>query len=101
MKLQKCEIKSDIISVSGFLVIKITGSKEKENQNYYCGGRKFGKFTLEIPIKQENFWLKNQQPKITKEDGIFTISYEIQDPNFGGTYSIQKNHDNQIYQNQI
>jgi HSP20 family molecular chaperone IbpA len=97
----KCEIKSDINSISGFLVIKITGSKEKENQNYPCGGRKFGKFTLEIPIKQENFWLKNQQPKITKEDGIFTISYEIQDPNFGGTYSIQKNHDNQIYQNQI
>ena len=41
-------------------------------------GREFGNFSLSIPIKQEDFVIKNEKPLFYSENGIIILSYKIE-----------------------
>ena len=66
-----------------YTIIKINGRKEKdgnlemENCNIY-NGRDFGNFSVNIPIKQEDFVIKNEKPLFYSENGIIILSYKIE-----------------------
>ena len=93
-----CKIESSIQLSGEYIIIKITGDKykdEDENENpelmsYNFDGREFGHFSLDIRLKQEDFYIKNESPKIEKKDGIFTISYQIEETKLKGGYPLPK-----------
>ena len=58
--------------------------------SYNFDGREFGHFSLDIRLKQEDFYIKNESPKIEKKDGIFTISYQIEETKLKGGYPLPK-----------
>ena len=89
-----CSIETNVELNGEYIIIKIRGDKEKdmsvENvENNFYNGREFGKFSLDIPFKQDDFYLKNERPKILKEDGIFILIYQIEKINLGGVYPFQ------------
>ena len=72
--------KNHIIQSGEYVIIKISGTKENEDnqeniESNFNNGRKFGNFSLTIPLKQEGFIIKNEQTKIEKNDGIFILSF--------------------------
>ena len=72
------------IQYSGeYVIIQIDGKKELETnsdieENNIYNKREFGKFSLIIPIKQEDFIIKNEKPGFKAKDGIITLSYKIE-----------------------
>jgi len=79
-----CKIRPDIIKYKEYAVIKILGQKKekKEIQNVekiLSSTREFGNFSLNIPIKQEGFYFKQESPRIIKNDGIFILYFRIEE----------------------
>ena len=86
-----CTFESAIQLNGEYIVIKINGNKVFDEKslkkgNVFYNGREYGKFSLDIPIKQENFIIKNERPIIQKEDGIFIIYYQIEVNKLGGQF---------------
>ena len=78
-----CNIQSKTIQSGEYVIIKISGTKENEDnqeniESNFNNGRKFGNFSLTIPLKQEGFIIKNEQTKIEKNDGIFILSFPLE-----------------------
>ena len=89
-----CSIQSSVQLNAEYIVIKIKGEKERDMsvgtiEDNVLNRREFGKFSLDIPFKQTDFYLKNEKPKIYKEDGIFILIYQIEDIKLGGIYPLQ------------
>ena len=90
-----CNIESTIQFSGEYIFIKISGKKERDEESSKIedkifNGREFGHFSLDIPLKQENFYIKNEQPKIEKKDGIFILIYQLEEKNLRGIYPHQK-----------
>ena len=72
------------IQYSGeYVIIQIDGKKELETnsdieENNIYNKREFGKFSLNVPVKQEDFIIKNEKPGFKAKDGIITLSYKIE-----------------------
>lgn len=86
-----CKIESNVELNGEYIVIKITGIKEKDEiigniTNDLYNRREYGKFSLDIPLKQEDFYIKNEKPKIDKKDGIFKLVYYIEEKQLTGIY---------------
>ncbi len=66
-----------------YTVIKINGEKKQDKEPKQLGDnlyntREFGKFSLEIPLKTEDFLIKNQKPKIIHTNsGIIKLIYQL------------------------
>ena len=65
-----------------YVIIKISGNKIKdENQknidNNYYNGRKFGNFSLNIPLKIEGFTIKKEETNIKKKRWNLYINFPI------------------------
>jgi len=91
-----CKIDSDIISKGEYVIIKIKGIKEEDEQqknieNTFYNERKFGKFYLSIPLNQDGFTIKNAPPKIEKKDGIIILTYQLEKIQGRATFSPKKN----------
>ena len=81
-------IRSNVELNGKFIIIKIRGDKERDMdletiENSIYNGREFGKFSLDIPLIQDNFYLKNEKPQIYKQDGIFQLIYQIEEIKLG------------------
>ena len=78
-----CKFESSYHYSGEYTIIKINGIKEKdgnidlENSNVY-NGREYGNFSVNIPIKQEDFVIKNEQPLHYSENGIIILLYKIE-----------------------
>ena len=92
----QCEIETSIQFNGEYIIIKIIGNKnmdmdeKSEILNNLCDRREFGNFSLDIPIKHDNFYIKNESPTIQKNEGIFIISYKIEKSKLGGKYQPKK-----------
>ena len=90
-----CKIDSDIILKGEYIIIKIKGNKEEDEQiknieNTFYNERKFGKFYLSIPLNQDGFTIKNAPPKIEKFDGIIILTYQLEQIKGKATFSPKK-----------
>ena len=78
-----CDLETSCHFGGEYTIIKINGRKERdgnleiENNNIY-NGREYGNFSLNIPIKQEDFIIKNEKPLFYNENGIIILSYKIE-----------------------
>ena len=76
-------LSSDIQYSGEYAIIKLDGRKEKDaisinQKNVFYTEREFGNFSLNIPIKQVDFVIKNEKPMFESKDGILTLSYKIE-----------------------
>ena len=88
----KCDLNSSIQLIGEYVIIKIEGNKLEDDmsakiENNIFNGREFGNFYLEIPIKQEDFYIKNESPIIDKKEGIFKLAYQIEEKKLTGKYT--------------
>ena len=76
-------IKTEFIRSEGYTFIRIIGNKNKDKEpariesNIY-NSRENGEFILDIPLKYEDFWLKNKVPIVEKKNGLFIIKFELE-----------------------
>ena len=78
-------IKPNIEYAGEYTIIKIRGIKNKDKfpkleDNIY-NNREFGEFSLEIPLKTEDFLINNIKPKISEKHGLIIIQYLLEKKN--------------------
>ena len=77
-----CSIKSEIIYSGEYTIIRLKGEKRKDKEptkieeNLY-NSREMGKFTLDIPLKTEDFKIKNEDPTIEEKRGILILKFNL------------------------
>ena len=76
-------IKSKIDYIGEYTILRLTGNKEKDQlpinikDNIHIT-REFGKFSLDIPLKTEDYKLKNRKPKIEDKKGLLILEYLLE-----------------------
>ena len=77
-----CSIKSNIEYLGEYTIIKLNGikKKDKEPENYgdnLFTNREFGPFYLDIPLKTEDYLIKNEKPEIVSKNGILILEFKL------------------------
>ena len=78
-----CSIDALDIEFSGeYNIIKVRGEKKKDkepikDEDNIFNTREYGKFLIEIPLKAEEYYLKNEQPNLITKRGVFMIEYQL------------------------
>ena len=78
-----CSLTPDVYYEGVYNIIKLSGIKNKDKEplkfeDSLFNTREFGKFSLEIPLKTEEFLISDIEP-IKKDDGIFIITVKIKE----------------------
>ena len=78
-----CSLTPDVYYEGVYNIIKLSGIKYKDKEplkfeDNIFNTREFGKFSLEIPLKTEEFLISDIEP-IDKSDGIFIITVKIKE----------------------
>ena len=77
-----CKIKPSIGYSGEYTFIRIIGSKrkdkepEKDEDNLY-NSREIGDFSFNIPLKTDEYLIKNETPKIDEKKGLIIIQYQL------------------------
>ena len=85
-----CNIKTNINFIGEYTIIRIIGVKKKDKEpekledNIYCN-REFGEFSLDIPLKTEDYFIKYEKPNIIEKKGIFILEFKLEEKKFDGT----------------
>ena len=77
-------IKPSLYHLGEFNYIKLTGLKKpdkepKDMKDYIDNTREFGKFSFNIPLRVEDYHIKNKEPKIWDKKGIIFFEYELEE----------------------
>ena len=74
------KITSQVEYSGEYTVIKLTGMKkpDKEPKNNIYNSREFGNFNLVIPLKTQEFNIKNSKPDMSDKKGIIILIYDIE-----------------------
>ena len=76
-------IKSKIDYVGEYTIIRLTGNKDKDKlpedikDNIHIT-REFGKFSLDIPLKTEDYKFQNKKPEIKDKKGLLILEYLLE-----------------------
>ena len=77
-------IESSLEHIGEYTIIKLKGAKKKDKepeeleQNIF-NSREIGNFSLDIPLITEEYLIKNELPKIGKKNGIFILSFKLEE----------------------
>ena len=79
-----CELSSDLNFSGEYISININGEKKKDKEprdpdDNIINNRKTGKFFVGIPLKTEEYLLKNESPSIIYKKGVFILEYRLED----------------------
>ena len=77
-----CRIKSSIEYSGEYTIIKLIGEKKydvepKNIEDNIHNTREYGKLTLHLPLKTEDFLIKNENPTINEKKGLLILEYKI------------------------
>ena len=77
-----CSLKSSIYYSGEYVIIKLEGIKENDREPYpinknIFNNRETGKFSLDIPLKFEEYMIRNVEPKIINKNGVFILCYQL------------------------
>ena len=66
-----------------YTIIKLLGEKKQDKdqdkiQTLFFNNRKKGKFSLELPIKTEDYMIKNEDPVFTSKKGLLMLEYSVE-----------------------
>ena len=93
-----CNIKTNIDFIGEYTIIRIIGVKKKDKEpekledNIYCT-REFGEFSLDIPLKTEDYFIKYEKPNIIEKKGIFILEFKLEEKKFDETGYMSKEED--------
>ena len=77
-----CSIRSEINYSGEYTIIRLKGAKIEDKEPKKGGNlhttREFGDFNLDIPLKTEEYKIKNQKPKISDKKGVLILEYKIE-----------------------
>ena len=81
-------LKSSIEYLGEYNFIKINGSKNKDKEpvdekDNIDNTRVFGKFSVNIPLRAEEYPIKNSKPEKTDKKGIIFLEYELEEKGYG------------------
>ena len=79
----KCSINPKTDFIGEYTMIRLNGEKKKEDEkenieNRIQSTREYGKFSVEIPLKSEDYLIKHDKPSITGKNGIITLTYQLE-----------------------
>ena len=78
------KIESKLEYSGEYTVIRLTGTKKqdkepKNNTDNIHTTREFGEFNLDIPLKTEDYNIKNIKPNVFDKKGIIVLEYEYEE----------------------
>ena len=81
-----CSLISSFECIGEYKVIKISGIKKKDKEpkelkENIFNSRQFGNFSLDIPLKSEEYLIKNEKPDIMSKLGVMIITYKLEEKN--------------------
>ena len=88
-----CSINYNTENEGEYKVIKVVGNKKRDKEpekledNIY-NNREFGEFSLDIPLKNDDFLLKNENPNISAKNGLITYEFQLDKKTEGKTFEI-------------
>ena len=93
-----CSLTPDVYYEGVYNIIKLSGIKNKDKEplkfeDNIFNTREFGKFSLEIPLKTEEFLISDIEP-IDKSDGIFIITVKIMEKMPFPSYDVKDDYQN-------
>ena len=77
-----CSIKCKTIYSGEYTIIRIFGEKnndiepQKLEDNLFTN-REFGPYNLDIPLKSEDYLVKNENPKIVEKKGVLMLEFKL------------------------
>ena len=79
-------IKSNVDYAGEYKIIRLTGNKKKDKEpakleDNLFNSREFGTFSLDIPLKNEDFLIKNENPDITEKRGVLLLEFKLEEKN--------------------
>ena len=90
-----CNMKYSIENIGEYNIIKLYGNKKKDKEPeklsdniYNC--REFGDYSVNIPLKIEDYLIKNKEYNIDKKNGIFFLEVEIDKKKNTGGYEMNE-----------
>ena len=91
-----CKIDSDIEFAGEYNIIKLRGEKKKDKEpknekDNLFNTREYGSFSLEIPLKTEDYLLSNDEPQIENKKGILFLEYKLAQKAKKKGYETEKN----------
>ena len=77
-------IKSNVDSAGEYKIIRLTGNKKKDKEpakleDNLFNSREFGTFSLDIPLKNEDFLIKNENPNYTEKKGVLLLEFKLEE----------------------
>ena len=77
-----CNLTPSINYVGEYTIIRLKGNKKKDKEpekleDNIHNTREFGDFTLDIPLKTEEYIIKNDKPNITEKLGLRIIEFKL------------------------
>ena len=78
-----------------YTVIRLTGTKKPDKEptkitNNLHNTREFGEFNLDIPLKTEDYNIKNLKPNIYEKKGLIILEYEYEEKSEKYEYDIKE-----------
>ena len=80
-----CNLKSSIEYSGEYTIIRLNGIKKKDKEpekleDNLFNSREFGLFSLDIPLKTEEYLIKNEEPSVDAKKGVMIIEYKLDLP---------------------
>jgi len=77
-------IKSNVDSAGEYKIVRLTGNKKKDKEpakleDNLFNSREFGTFSLDIPLKNEDFLIKNENPSYTEKKGVLLLEFKLEE----------------------
>ena len=79
-------IKAKTIHTGEYTIIRIDGIKRKDKEpekpeDNLFNSREIGNFTFNIPLKTDDYLIKNEKPKIEEKKGLIILEFQLDDKN--------------------
>ena len=86
-----CSINSSVDYTGEYTIIRLSGKKTKDKEpekieDNIFNSRELGEFSLDIPLKTDDFLIKNEEPEYEKKNGLFFVTYILDKKRTGKTF---------------
>jgi len=76
-----CDLSSKV-EYGDYTIIRLSGTKKKDKEpnqleDNIHNTREFGSFSLDIPLKTEEFLIKNEEPTCSNKKGLMILEYKL------------------------
>ena len=91
-------IKSNVDAAGEYKIIRLTGNKKKDKEpakleDNLFNSREFGTFSLDIPLKNEDFLIKNENPNYTEKKGVLLLEFKLEEKKVDEGYNPKEEDD--------